>query len=109
MTDLTIDTARIFEPLLRPLALQVSPPGVTLAIGEATHASRPIRFWPHALQFTNLVAVGTVTGGVRRISPPTVVVRRMPTVVTDINCLNAGIGQTVQCEGGSLYVADTNS
>jgi len=76
--------ARVFEPT-----------GVTLAIGEAPHASRPIRFWPPALQFTNLVAVVTVTGGVRRISPPTVVVRRIPAVVTDINCLNAGIGQIV--------------
>ena len=38
---------------------------VNLAIGKAPHASRPIGFWPHALQLTNLVAVGTVGGGVR--------------------------------------------
>ena len=107
MNELSIETARVFEPLLRPSRYKGSAPGVNLAIGEAPHASRPIRFWPHALQFTNLVAVVTVTGGVRRIWPPTVVVRRMPTVVTHINCLNAGIGQTVQCEGRRLYVADT--
>jgi hypothetical protein len=79
----------------------------TLAIGEAPHASRPIRFWPHALQFTNFVAVVTVMGGVRRISHPTVVVRRMPTVVTDIDCWNAGIGQTVPW-GRRLDTAKTN-
>jgi hypothetical protein len=79
----------------------------SLAIWKAPHAPRPIGFWPHALQLTNLVAVVTVRGGVRWM-PTSVVRRRIPTVVTDMNCWKAGSGQTLQSDGRCLCIAKVN-